>query len=731
MPTMILDEPISRPDEDLLGRAQYANGVASLLLGAPADTSFRIGVYGDWGEGKTSVLRLMEQHLRVARFATGWLYPWAATSPTELRAQLIGAVADALSISQSKTNLVQSTKDLITRARSAADADWKVKLADSVFGTALQAGVDSIDKRQRLALLTRIRTGLQKRRTVIFVDDLDRTKADLVPELLMVLRDALDFPNLFYVIAVSPRILQDGLEAGHPGWREPHKFLEKIVEYPLYLPSLEEKQIRAFIDKHVSMLENSADREALAKLEPVFPRNPRQIKRFLRYIISMNRQVQRYAPNELDLSKLYLCQMLKVEFPEEASRLFEDNESVQELEYGTFLDAGRAGEENVPTARASDRFAPEAKGPRERFLLICDALRRGGLTTGRHSLRDLFYLVERPQTVTRKELTDFFARFVETAPEHHHGVIDEWVNGFGPDFSTAAASLFGEMVDLRDAILDGAADADTESATLERLGHASSATRLLEALLEDFGVLHSGSQDIFLWDRLYSHASKWAGWTRPKYYLKFRDEELDLLRLGTRLLPQHLHGEAYISLERREHSHVNPPSDAFLQIVEEVLTFFIVSVSSSALERFVERGGVNTFWGNGSNAAEKQVAFDPAATFHMATYRDQLRAIAARAPHDEVVHQNFLTYLRMLAYGALGGATTFSRSSCRTLFADSDFTRLIWNAAVAQPLNLRTAGSLLKERTQIISELRVPEDILQLPKWLQRMQNEYFLGSQS
>ncbi|HTC24972.1 MAG TPA: P-loop NTPase fold protein, partial [Gemmatimonadales bacterium] len=57
----LTDEPIDRLQDDLLGRADYASGLIRIIEEWPRPGSVRIGVYGDWGEGKSSVLRLMEQ----------------------------------------------------------------------------------------------------------------------------------------------------------------------------------------------------------------------------------------------------------------------------------------------------------------------------------------------------------------------------------------------------------------------------------------------------------------------------------------------------------------------------------------------------------------------------------------------------------------------------------------------------------------------------------------------
>jgi len=60
----ILDNPISEFEADQLNRTSFARSISQLILNAPKNSSFRIGVYADWGEGKTSVLRLVEKLIR-------------------------------------------------------------------------------------------------------------------------------------------------------------------------------------------------------------------------------------------------------------------------------------------------------------------------------------------------------------------------------------------------------------------------------------------------------------------------------------------------------------------------------------------------------------------------------------------------------------------------------------------------------------------------------------------
>src|SRR5256885_16236942 len=94
----IPDAPISSVDADLLDRAPFARGLASLIADAPRGTSLRIGVYGGWGEGKTSVLQIMRRELQGRGHVCVWLAPWVTNDPADFGEQLTREIASTLGI---------------------------------------------------------------------------------------------------------------------------------------------------------------------------------------------------------------------------------------------------------------------------------------------------------------------------------------------------------------------------------------------------------------------------------------------------------------------------------------------------------------------------------------------------------------------------------------------------------------------------------------------------------
>ncbi len=53
------DRPISLPPEDKLGRGVFAGGIARAITNWDGEESLVIGLYGEWGSGKTSIKNLI------------------------------------------------------------------------------------------------------------------------------------------------------------------------------------------------------------------------------------------------------------------------------------------------------------------------------------------------------------------------------------------------------------------------------------------------------------------------------------------------------------------------------------------------------------------------------------------------------------------------------------------------------------------------------------------------
>ena len=69
---------------DLLGRDPLARTIAEVVRNTPPDYGVRIGVFGEWGSGKSSVLEFVEQILDANEHVVVRFSPWGITDRGEL-----------------------------------------------------------------------------------------------------------------------------------------------------------------------------------------------------------------------------------------------------------------------------------------------------------------------------------------------------------------------------------------------------------------------------------------------------------------------------------------------------------------------------------------------------------------------------------------------------------------------------------------------------------------------
>jgi len=57
------DQPIKSDSQDALGRKRFAHSLSDTILAHKDPNSLVIGLYGDWGSGKTSLLNLILENI--------------------------------------------------------------------------------------------------------------------------------------------------------------------------------------------------------------------------------------------------------------------------------------------------------------------------------------------------------------------------------------------------------------------------------------------------------------------------------------------------------------------------------------------------------------------------------------------------------------------------------------------------------------------------------------------
>lgn len=718
--SMLPDTPIERVEDDLLGRDQFAENLASLILNAPQGSTLRLGVYGGWGEGKTSVLRVMRSILKSKGIICVWIAPSLATSKTEVAAAITRELARELDIDLHNLESAQRLARFFGRARSAAEIDPKIRLVDALFAPGLEKLLGGRIARAEERFSREVEQRINGKKLVVFVDDLDRLSPELVPTILLTLREALDFPNCFYVLGLAPDIVETGLSSLNIAWGEPRQFLEKIVELPQYLPKVSHDTWLAYGAKLIENARAAINVAALADIASYLPTNPRRLKLFIRYLASLSGHVARFGPDGLDLRLLYLAQLLRTEFPREVQSLLDDEKTLNEMGYAGLSEIvqrkSRMSNEQV-SERPEDKHVDSDHPDRNRFLSLCQGLReRGGLGVGSIGLRRVLEIPDALPLVTYYEAVVQANVWLEEPDQEKRSTkLRSVLSTLASHNLETLREAWSRLIEVREGHLAGVIEFDLESDMVSGLSEGFGLADMIEAFAQSEFGFTSGYLALEQWKQLRSHAQRWAHFTKHPEHERLRAREIRLVEKTFGLLSPNDRAEL-LPLLRPERMVDPSPGSAFVEMIDRLQTASREAAIDLAIGRFELPDGLEILWGGNRARLYEMLLVNPSSpVFTDPDSYSRLLAIAEEAPRSAAIQKNFLTFFRQLAYGATEGGS-FSMDDCRRILSDEGLMRTIWNAAVARPLNPRVVGSLRKHRMRLAPTI-VSIDTMQLPSW--------------
>lgn len=311
------DAPVVTRADDHLNRWPLARQVYSVAVDGPADWSARIGVYGEWGTGKSSVLKFVESMAVADQHVVVWFNPWAYSTKPDLWRAFVMEISSKIEPKEGENG-------------SSGMRDWKARFGtwrDRLAGMAKDTSGD-ISGGVSVALeavrglfafspkdVAAMREQLGGKRVVILIDDLDRTSAELVPEILYALKEIMDVPGFSFVCGFDPKVVGDVLRINHPGFGDGLKFLEKIIDYPVWLPPASDEGLKKIAEadakKYCPFIPPTALHDALDLL----PKNPRSIRQFVRLCALLKTQTERHGSDELNWPIILTANVIKVRFP--------------------------------------------------------------------------------------------------------------------------------------------------------------------------------------------------------------------------------------------------------------------------------------------------------------------------------------------------------------------------------------------------------------------------------
>lgn len=302
----ITDKPISLKSEDLLNVEKYSTALSNFII--KSDTPITVGLQGEWGTGKTSLMSLLLEDFNSQNIACSWVNTWEysmfrganETTPGVLRgmleklktsckergiwtlkdegeakfksaARFLGGLANQIVANQTGLNVKEAAEGLSNNKVNTAEiAEIKALITELIN-----------------ELINDTKNPIQK--VVFFVDDLDRIPPGDAVEVLEALKNIFDIPNCVFILAIDYDVVVKGLESKfgpktEENEREFRSFFDKIIQVPFSMPTgtydIENFLVEKLKNLGIEILDEEKDLYAKA-VKFSIGYNPRSLKRYL------------------------------------------------------------------------------------------------------------------------------------------------------------------------------------------------------------------------------------------------------------------------------------------------------------------------------------------------------------------------------------------------------------------------------------------------------------------
>ena len=326
----LIDAPLEDPKEDQFLRNNFTKGIVHTIANRKDPSSFVIGIYGEWGEGKTSILNFIAKELEKNPEIICVRYnPWRFNDETQLLQNFFFTLADSLgrSLSNNKERIGEWLSKYATILTPLSiGVGGIVELSPGeLFSNACKA-FSSVELDELKKRIEKILDDEQKK-VVVFIDDIDRLDRQEIQMILKIVKLSADFRNTVYVLALDEDMVASALSEKYGTGRisdneNGKKFLEKIIQVPLHLPKINIivlrnmcfKGIEEYLKKENIQLADEERQQFAYQFNQGFVtklKTPRLVKRYLN-ALSFSLPLLK---NKINISDLLLIEAIRVFYP--------------------------------------------------------------------------------------------------------------------------------------------------------------------------------------------------------------------------------------------------------------------------------------------------------------------------------------------------------------------------------------------------------------------------------
>lgn len=315
------DDPLLDIQEDALGRNYIVTQLYSRLTNLRPEWTVRVGLIGAWGQGKTTIANWVVKKAKEDGHIVVWYNPWGVKSESEI---LMGVYReldkqltqyaiydDKVTYKNLMSNILNNPfTEKIQNANSSSRTGIPILqefLSISRLGIPLLQEAFKISQED----INQISLKLQGRRIIFVLDDIDRIEPELLPKTLLLIRELFNLEGFSFLLPFDEQILKDSLSAQKSNYYG-ENFLEKILDFKIYLPEIQNENILELINK--KWFVENCDIEKLCPVIPYFPKNPRKLKLLLRHLEYLAQEkLSRHSDSEVNWNTVVFALLIFLE----------------------------------------------------------------------------------------------------------------------------------------------------------------------------------------------------------------------------------------------------------------------------------------------------------------------------------------------------------------------------------------------------------------------------------
>jgi len=293
--------------------------LVKLINSRYTQTPITVGIHGAWGTGKTTLMRMVHKEIKKDNKVI-WFDAWKFREIDDVWKGLIIEVLTQIGI---KKNLKEKAKKLSVKLLRIGGIALVNKITnmnkdeiDSVINSVFENDMKSFRNEQKEFEQLIDEFIDEKKRLVLFIDDLDRCIPDEAIRVLNAIKLLLHTKKCIFVIGADINLIEKGVDIEYgKGIINGREYIEKLIQVPFLLPPIEEGLIINYINQ-LGILQNIEISNVYYKIG-IF-KNPRKIKRFtntfnILKLISEERNLLLNVKEERLLFKLLIIQLNWIE----------------------------------------------------------------------------------------------------------------------------------------------------------------------------------------------------------------------------------------------------------------------------------------------------------------------------------------------------------------------------------------------------------------------------------